>query len=1065
MLYIGGLFDIRGSRASWMGRSELTAAETAIRNINELKFIDGFSLQLLENDTQCDPGVGTDAFYDLIYRRPRILMVIGSACSEVTETLAEIVPYWNLILVSYASTSPALSEREKYKTFFRLAPTDAANNPARALFLQHFRWNAVATVYENKEEFYLAMAELTPFLEQHNISVKATESFGTKAGEITSKMKSLKDSDSRIIIGAFSEPAARQVLCEAYRLKMYGARYVWLIIGDFVEKWWTMANDTDCSQDDLRSVAEGYFTVASFNTFKYGKGMSVANITFDDFQRNYLSLNGTTPMSPYATSAYDTVWTVALTLRELLQNPNRQLNTVPYDDARGLVTEMMATLEYLTFDGLSGPVSFQGPDRRGLAVVKQNQGGHMVTVAMYELDKEILNFHCLDCVDVHWMDGKIPKDKVLIVMHKKMIEDRVFYVITSCCAVGIIAATCFLCFNLCKRKSRYIKLSSPTLNNVAVGGCILVYGGVMLLGFDDRRIRQDQYPVFCTTRAFFFAAGFSLAFGSMFTKTYRVHQIFTRANRGLIKNKLLKDKQLLFIIGALLVIDSSILIVWIFVDPMHRQIANLTVGPSDEDIDVWYISQISTCHSNHIQKWLGAFYAFKGLLLVFGVYMAWETRNVKIPVLNDSQYIGLNVYNVVLMSSIVVVLSNILSDQPTMAYILESAFVLLSTSVTLCLLFVPKIYAILTCKGDPVVVSSGIVVEDKTRRFLVDEKRDLYYRAEVQNRVYKREIVELDQEICRLERLLELPLQPFPKLTDDILHLLPESRVDPSPAIRRRRLQELERCNSISDGGEVCFGLSSETSGDDFAPSVHNSLQPNSKPVRRMSIREAASATAKKLSELRRSLSFRAPSRKGTFSVSDMSRDTHASKSEFSLRHYFQDIDVDDDDTLGRTNFSSMSRKWNTDSTICERSRECNNSRKPSRIDDSRQGSKKYRRKSNVFDLQVKITPCSDDESSVENAAFCENRKDSSTKARRSLHRGDFMRPCKSTGDMNYLPLCRVTDVDTNREGKTVSKLQNIEHLIARERRRRIIKLQSDLVKIQHELKALSDLEYEVSDV
>lgn len=76
---------------------------------------------------------------------------------------------------------------------------------------------------------------------------------------------------------------------------------------------------------------------------------------------------------------------------------------------------------------------------------------------------------------------------------------------------------------------------------------------------------------------------------------------------------------------------------------------------------------------------------------MFGVYMAWETRNVKIPVLNDSQYIGMNVYNVVIMSIIVVTLTNILPDQPTMAYVMESAFVLVSTTLTLCLLFVPKV--------------------------------------------------------------------------------------------------------------------------------------------------------------------------------------------------------------------------------------------------------------------------------------------------------------------------------------------------------------------------------------
>ena len=67
-------------------------------------------------------------------------------------------------------------------------------------------------------------------------------------------------------------------------------------------------------------------------------------------------------------------------------------------------------------------------------------------------------------------------------------------------------------------------------------------------------------------------------------------------------------------------------------------------------MDVLYIPQLSTCHSEHLDKWMGALYAYKGLLLIFGMYMAWETRNVKIPALNDSQYIGMNIYNVVLMS-------------------------------------------------------------------------------------------------------------------------------------------------------------------------------------------------------------------------------------------------------------------------------------------------------------------------------------------------------------------------------------------------------------------------------
>lgn len=54
-----------------------------------------------------------------------------------------------------------------------------------------------------------------------------------------------------------------------------------------------------------------------------------------------------------------------------------------------------------------------------------------------------------------------------------------------------------------------------------------------------------------------------------------------------------------------------------------------------------------------------------------------------------------------------------------------------------------QIYAIIKHNGAPVVATSGLTVEANTRRFVVDEKRELYYRAEVQNRVYKRELIEV----------------------------------------------------------------------------------------------------------------------------------------------------------------------------------------------------------------------------------------------------------------------------------------------------------------------------------
>lgn len=103
---------------------------------------------------------------------------------------------------------------------------------------------------------------------------------------------------------------------------------------------------------------------------------------------------------------------------------------------------------------------------------------------------------------------------------------------------------------------------------------------------------------------------------------------------------------------------------------------------------------MEVCQSLHTKSWLGFLYAYKGLLLIVGVYMAWETRHVKISALNDSQYIGFSVYGAVITSVSVVVLANLISDQVTLAFIIITSIILTSTTATLCLVFLPKMNVI-----------------------------------------------------------------------------------------------------------------------------------------------------------------------------------------------------------------------------------------------------------------------------------------------------------------------------------------------------------------------------------
>lgn len=41
----------------------------------------------------------------------------------------------------------------------------------------------------------------------------------------------------------------------------------------------------------------------------------------------------------------------------------------------------------------------------------------------------------------------------------------------------------------------------------------------------------------------------------------------------------------------------------------------------------------------------GVIYGFKGLILVFGLFLAYETRSIKVKQINDSRYVGMSIYN------------------------------------------------------------------------------------------------------------------------------------------------------------------------------------------------------------------------------------------------------------------------------------------------------------------------------------------------------------------------------------------------------------------------------------
>ncbi|CAD5114120.1 DgyrCDS3266 [Dimorphilus gyrociliatus] len=96
-------------------------------------------------------------------------------------------------------------------------------------------------------------------------------------------------------------------------------------------------------------------------------------------------------------------------------------------------------------------------------------------------------------------------------------------------------------------------------------------------------------------------------------------------------------------------VDIIILATWHIIDPIKKERRELSPQVDGEEDDLEIIPILEYCSCSHMTIWIGTVYAFKGLLLVVGCFLAWETRHVTMPALNDSKYIGMSVYNIVIM--------------------------------------------------------------------------------------------------------------------------------------------------------------------------------------------------------------------------------------------------------------------------------------------------------------------------------------------------------------------------------------------------------------------------------
>ncbi|XP_077988172.1 gamma-aminobutyric acid type B receptor subunit 2-like [Glandiceps talaboti] len=696
-IYISGMMALKGLPWGWGIRP---AIELALEHVNQRPdIIPGYTLNWIVNDTWGNPGVGSMIFVEHISQPPTKLMILGPTYSSATKPVAEVAHHYNLVQVSPSATSPEFSDRANFPMFFRTIQSDLSHNPPRVALLKYFGWRKVATIHQNQPLWSTTTGKLHEGLQKANIMTLTFDAFDR---DPAAQIQHLKEKDARIIVGLFWSPPARQIFCEAYKLGLYGKNYVWIINGGRPDYWWhPSANDEEdllqrgCTKENIAEAVEGVlFTDYAYNGEDVDGVSGFTPTEIWDLYMNKLLTEYTddeSEKSPFAYFAYDSLWAIAIALNNSMEMlpGGKKLEHFTYADTE-MATVFKTAMQNTNFIGASGSITFADDgDRLGRVTIHQIQDGEEVLIGYYYEYED--RFMWSTDKQFRWKGGHPPPDSQTRIKVRLRVDFRLFVAMSVLASLGIIQSVAFLIFNVKNSNLRYIKMSSPRLNNMICLGSILMYTSVYLFAMDGMIESPTTSSIICNVRIWIISVGFTLAFGALFSKTWRVHHVYFNKK---LQKRVVKDRHLFGVLAVLFLIDIIMLTLWNSLDPMYQTIINLSpyVVLDEDNDEILYIPEKSSCVSNNMTKWIVVLYSYKGIITLFGLFLAWETRNVKIEALNDSKQIGLCVYNVMVLSVIGASVVNILTeDQFDVAFAVTSICVISCTASVLCIVFGPKI--------------------------------------------------------------------------------------------------------------------------------------------------------------------------------------------------------------------------------------------------------------------------------------------------------------------------------------------------------------------------------------
>lgn len=253
--------------------------------------------------------------------------------------------------------------------------------------------------------------------------------------------------------------------------------------------------------------------------------------------------------------------------------------------------------------------------------------------------------------------------------------------ITSVVLIGIgcLVSIALLVYVVVMRTHKIIYASSPIFCCCILVGSIILYTSLVVW------MPNLVSTTTCNLRAWLLPLGFTTIFGALLAKTHRVHVLLTLNSTKIIKVKDIHVAFIMFIfisaqiaISVLMVSISEIKAVVHVQDP-YRPSLNYKecTFPAVTKAFMWV----------DVVGVIGLF--------CWGSYLVYHIRKIPYAIYDESKSIGFSIYNCLFFSIIVLVVHLTIGNKNRdLTYMIMAASCFLSGIITICCIFIPKIYAV-----------------------------------------------------------------------------------------------------------------------------------------------------------------------------------------------------------------------------------------------------------------------------------------------------------------------------------------------------------------------------------